>query len=187
MSLTLFLPKVGQDIEPEHERECEHGKEERSPICHSIGMRKEGSNWVICLKNSIPRIAVNSSCSQSLVFIPHRQERKRLPPLSACLLHTSNSLMRLSTRGLHFLDATECNFTHWQARYRVHRPHTDECPLFCPAFPSSAAAQDCQNEADLLAAAVCWPTGIRICSHFGLHLSVSFVISRQLLTSGLDA
>lgn len=45
MSLTLFLPRLDRTMEPEHERErereFEHGKEERSRISHSIGMRKE--------------------------------------------------------------------------------------------------------------------------------------------------
>lgn len=174
-------------MEPEHERECEHGKEERSAISHRIGMRKEGKD----LGNLLEEFNPQNCCQFSIFRLHSKRTRKRETPTPLCrllcLLHTSNSLMRLSTRGLHFLDATVCNFTHWQARYRVHRLHTDECPLFCPAFPSSAAAQDRQNEADLLAAADCWPTGIRICSHFGLPLSVSFVISRQLLTSGLNA
>lgn len=84
--------QVGQDMEPEHERICEHGKEERSAISPRIGMRKEGKTLAICLKNSIPRTAVNSSCSQSPVLIPNRQERERgsrsLPAFSASCIPT---------------------------------------------------------------------------------------------------
>lgn len=78
--------------EREREREREHGKEGRSPISHCIGMRKKGKSWGnFGLKNSNPQNCClsNSTCSQSPVLIPNRQqEREReshfsLSPFSA--------------------------------------------------------------------------------------------------------
>lgn len=136
--------KDGQNMETEHEREREreHGKEERNPISHCIGMRKEGKSWANLLEELDPpellSIPLSLNLSSSFQAPGQTRKRRRLPFLSLsrlCLLHTSNSLTRLSTRGPHFLDATICNFTHWQARYRVRRHHTDEYLFVLPGFP----------------------------------------------------
>lgn len=150
---------------PEQEREVNMGKREEvqkphQPLNRNEEGRKDQANFLEEFRS--PELL---SISTVLNFLSSFQRDKKQRKTRISLLPSLP--LALPTRGPHFLDVTICNCTHSQARYRVHRRHTDECRLFCPAFPSFAAVQVCQKEADLLAAADCWPAGIRICSHFG--------------------
>lgn len=74
------------ETEHEREREREHGKEERNPISHCIGMRKEGKSWANLLEELDPpellSIPLILNLSSSFQAPGQTRKRRRLPFLS---------------------------------------------------------------------------------------------------------
>lgn len=143
------------------------GNRKESPITHCIGMRKEGWKG---LDSSLEAFGPQN-CPSTLPVLnlpsPFQAGSSRERLCRLCLVHTSNSLRILSTRGLHFLDATTCKHI---GRPVIASTIAILTNAFCFARPSPPLRlpTTARTRPICLPLLIAGPAGTRICSHFGL-------------------